>query len=72
MRAHCREWCGYGPLGLLLAMGLTLAAVVLVLDALRWAASGQAWMLPLAVLEMAGAGAALYMTRRLQDWVGRP
>lgn len=71
MRALCREWCGYGPLGLLIALGLVLAAVGLTLDALRWAASGQAWTLPLAVLEIAVAGAGLYSTRLLQDAVER-
>lgn len=71
MRALCREWCGYGPLGLLLALLLVLIAVGLGLDAVRLAVTGDPLLVLAACIEVGGVWAALYMTRRLQDAVTR-
>lgn len=69
MRALLRQHFGYGPLGLALALPLFGLAVLLGLDALRHAMTGDPLRLLIALPEVSGAWAALFLTRRLQDAV---
>lgn len=72
MRALLRAQFGLGPLGLLLALPLIWLAFLLGTDALRHAMTADPLRLLIALPEMGGAWAALFLTRRLQDWVGHP